>query len=211
VHVRRRLATLRRAGVGQVFLARLWLALDGDERMRRRAQVSPGELVVDVGAYRGDFTEYARRAWAARVIAVEPVPEFADVLKERFEGDSRVTILRVAVGARPGTARIALSDNASSQWSHGEHFIDVPMADIAGIVRQQPISLMKFNAEGAEFDALERLLETGQIEQVRTLQIQFHRFVPAAATRRRRLRSALSVTHECSWSVPWVWEQWSRR
>ncbi len=211
MQVRRRLSTLRRAGVAQVILARVWLALDGDDRMRRRAVVGPGETVVDVGAYQGDFTEYARREWNARVIAIEPVAEFADALRERFAGDSRVEILQVAIGAGNGTARIAISGDASSQWSHSTCFAEVSMADIAGIVRQQPISLMKFNAEGAEFDALERLLETGQIEQVRTLQIQFHRFVPAAATRRRRLRSALSVTHECSWNVPWVWEQWSRR
>lgn len=211
MQVRRRLATLRRAGVAQVFLARLWLVLDGDNRMRRAAQVASGELVVDIGAYQGDFTDFARCEWGARVIAVEPVPEFADALEARFAGDSRVTILRVAVGSQPGIARIAISEDASSQWSNGEYSIDVPMADIAGIVGQQSISLMKFNAEGAEFDVLERLLETGQIEQVRTLQVQFHRFVPEAAVRRRRLRNALSATHECSWSVPWVWEQWSHR
>ena len=57
-----------------------------------------GTRVVDAGAGIGTFTELATEA-GAEVTAVEPVPEFAAILRERFKSNDRVTVVEGTVGA----------------------------------------------------------------------------------------------------------------
>jgi FkbM family methyltransferase len=79
-------------------------------RMMRfyRQFLGPGDIGFDVGAHVGSRV----RAWSrlgARVIAIEPQPDFVRVLRVLFGRNERVTIVPMAVGARPGRARIAVS------------------------------------------------------------------------------------------------------
>jgi FkbM family methyltransferase len=76
----------------------------------RKVFVANLELVVDIGANRGQFTLAARK-WArkARVIAFEPLAEAAASFRKVFQGDLRVTIHQVAIGKEAGEASIHVS------------------------------------------------------------------------------------------------------
>ena len=208
---RSRWHTLRTVGPSQVLLARTWIALGGDARARKHLNLQPKSLVIDVGAYEGEFTALMRQDWDARVVAIEPIPEFASSLEARFSDDDRVSVLPVALEAAAGFISISLSQDGSSAWVASADSVEVPLVDVADVVSDQQVALLKINAEGAEFDVLDRLVDTGQIMQVDTIQVQFHRFVPGAQARRKDIRIRLRETHRCAWSVPWVWEQWVRR
>ncbi len=71
-----------------------------------RGFVSPGDVAFDIGAHVGNRTLALRRA-GARVVAVEPQGLFHGFLRRTLPGD--VTLLRVAVGAEPGEAALAVS------------------------------------------------------------------------------------------------------
>ena len=167
-----RLATVRRVGLRQVVLARGWILLRGDDRLRARYPVRAGELVLDVGAYEGDFSADMRQRWNATVWAIEPIPAFADVIEHRFAEDESVQVLRVALGGDEGTLEITLADDGSSAWINDAATVEVHQRDVADVVEDNPIALLKINAEGAEFDVLDRMIATGQISQVRCLQVQ---------------------------------------
>jgi FkbM family methyltransferase len=73
-----------------------------------RQFLGPGDLGFDIGAHVGSRV----RAWrklGARVVAVEPQPDFVRILRLFFGRDDGVTVAPVAVGAVPGTAKLALS------------------------------------------------------------------------------------------------------
>ncbi len=74
-----------------------------------RRFVKPGDLVFDIGAHVGDRVASFRRL-GARVVALEPQPGPARVIRLLRGHDPMVTILPVAAGARPG--RITLKVNA---------------------------------------------------------------------------------------------------
>jgi SAM-dependent methyltransferase len=57
-----------------------------------------GARVVDVGAGVGTFTALAAEA-GADVTAVEPVPTFAAILRERFEANDRVAVVEGTIDA----------------------------------------------------------------------------------------------------------------
>ncbi len=74
-----------------------------------RPLVPAGGLAFDIGAHLGDRTRAFRRL-GARVVALEPQPDFMRWLK-RFHGrDGGVVLDARAVGAEPGRARLALSE-----------------------------------------------------------------------------------------------------
>ena len=63
----------------------------------------PNDVVVDAGAYVGDFT--AKAAERARlVIAVEPDPRSIELLRRDVRGLRNVVVVEVALGERPGLA-----------------------------------------------------------------------------------------------------------
>jgi FkbM family methyltransferase len=97
-------------------------------RARRLARfysrfVPSGALCFDIGAHVGNRT----RCWlrlGARVVAVEPQPELAALLRRLYGRDPKVTIEQSAVADEPGTARLLLSESTPSvstlsrEWIH---------------------------------------------------------------------------------------------
>jgi FkbM family methyltransferase len=73
-----------------------------------RSSVGAGDLAFDLGAHVGNRTRSLRRL-GARVLALEPQPALARLLRRQFAGDPAVTVLAAAVGRAPGTATLFAS------------------------------------------------------------------------------------------------------
>lgn len=76
-----------------------------------RPLVAPGDLAFDVGAHVGDRTRVLA-ALGARVVAVEPQPRLARLLRFAFRNSRRVTVVEAAVAAVPG--RLTLEVNTAN-------------------------------------------------------------------------------------------------
>ncbi|MBL8699522.1 MAG: FkbM family methyltransferase [Alphaproteobacteria bacterium] len=90
----------------------IYHAIPGRQRRLRRLYasfVARGALAFDIGAHAGNRVR-ALRALGARVVAVEPQPDFQALLRLLFGRDAGVTLLDGAVGAAPGRAALALSE-----------------------------------------------------------------------------------------------------
>jgi FkbM family methyltransferase len=70
--------------------------------------VPPGGLAFDVGAHAGNRVA-AFRALGARVVAIEPQPDFARLLGREFGRDAQVEVLPLALGRAPGQAQLLAS------------------------------------------------------------------------------------------------------
>ena len=81
-----------------------------------RSLVQRGDLVFDVGAHAGNHVR-ALRAIGCRVIAIEPQPDFARVLRLLFGRSSEVTILETAVSDRAGRATLSISERTPTVTS----------------------------------------------------------------------------------------------
>jgi len=77
-------------------------------RLRRlyRSFVRRGDLVFDVGAHAGNHVR-ALRAIGCRVIAIEPQPDFARILRLLYGRSDDVTILEMGVSDRAGRATLS--------------------------------------------------------------------------------------------------------
>lgn len=100
-------AVLSRIGLARslvIYRARPWVI----PRLARfyRGIVGPGDLAFDIGAHVGSRTR-ALLAAGARVVAVEPQALFRDFLRRDLPPGA--VLVEAAVGAEPGSARLAVS------------------------------------------------------------------------------------------------------
>lgn len=137
-----------------------------------RQFLGPGELGFDIGAHVGSRVR-AWRSLGARVVAVEPQPDFARILRVLFGRDRGVSIVAKAVGARSGRARLAVStatptvSSMSPDWMESvaadERFarvrwdgeIEVPVVTLDDLIAThgEP-AFCKIDVEGFEVDVL---------------------------------------------------------
>ncbi|HYG89906.1 MAG TPA: FkbM family methyltransferase [Azospirillum sp.] len=81
---------------------------------RRRAHafyagfVRPGDLCFDIGAHMGDRVAVFL-SLGARVVAVEPQPDFQRILRAQFGRNPRAVLEAGAVGAHAGTAELRIN------------------------------------------------------------------------------------------------------
>lgn len=136
------------------------------------AGLGPLDLIVDVGANRGQFALIARLTQPqARVIAFEPLPDAAARFAALFQGDDMVTLHHSALGAQAGQAQIhitARADSSSllapmrqSEIFAGTHQVatdQVPVTRLDHMLQPKDIaqaSLLKIDVQGFEGTVLQ--------------------------------------------------------
>jgi FkbM family methyltransferase len=153
----------------------IYYGIPGRQRRLRRlyAQlVKPGDLVFDIGAHAGNRTR-AFAALGCRVVAVEPQPDFARLLRRFFGRSPRITIVEAAVGGVSGHAELAISQRtptvttASRAWREaraGEpefagvdwnRVVRVRVTTVDALIEQFGMpAFVKIDVEGAEPEVL---------------------------------------------------------
>jgi FkbM family methyltransferase len=138
-----------------------------------QAELGAGDVFYDIGANIGFFSTLAGRLVGptGRVFAFEPFPLSADRAEANAALNSfdHVTVIRAAVGRAPGRATLAVSDH------HATHRIvadgDGIEVDVVGLddwLRNRdvpPPTLVMIDAEGAELEVLEGMLEVMAIHR----------------------------------------------
>ena len=97
----------------------MYHAIPGRQHRLRRIYsgfVGAGDLVFDIGAHAGNHVR-CFASLGCRVVALEPQPDFAKLLRTLFASGSDVVILEVAAGAAKGRASLAISERTPTVTS----------------------------------------------------------------------------------------------
>jgi FkbM family methyltransferase len=139
-----------------------------------RGFIEPEDLCFDVGANLGNRSRVFLDL-GARVVALEPQPYCARVLRAKFGNDRRFTLIEKAVGAVAGTAQMACGDLhtiatlsqdwrertlASGRWQTGQwaDTIDVEVTTLDQIMADHGVPrFCKIDVEGFELEVLRGL------------------------------------------------------
>lgn len=190
-----------------------WHSDRGDETLRVDYPLSDSSIVFDLGGYRGRWAQQIWDRYQCHIYIFEPVPPYYRSIGERFIGRDKVHIYNFGLAESTRTDRIYLREEGSSLYGTGAQSLEIHLMDMAEFLRTIKIAhidLMKINIEGAEYDLLDAMLSAGLVEICTNLQIQFHRFVPDAVSRRNAIRQELARTHCLTYDYPFIWENWKR-
>jgi FkbM family methyltransferase len=129
-----------------------------------------GDCIIDVGANNGSKTEIFRTL-ASRVVAIEPDPTSAQLLRTRFRWRPEVVVRQCAIAESPGTISFyqfepgSAYNTADPQWAtammDGSNHMEmrlcqpkeirVPARTIAELEAEfRPVQYLKIDAEGFE-------------------------------------------------------------
>lgn len=90
--------------------------------------VAPGSLCFDVGAHAGNRVRGWRRL-GARVVALEPQPDFVRVLRWLYGNDPNVEIVPVAVGRTAGSAELFVSERTPTVTTLSQSWVEAVRRD----------------------------------------------------------------------------------
>jgi FkbM family methyltransferase len=184
-----------------------------------------GATLFDVGAYMGEWTiRMLRRADDhaipnIRIHAFEPLPGAVRGFEQAVDGDARAQLHPYGLSGQSRVETIAIGyegssvfDNPDISGKYGNRQVELrDVHEVLSTLKLDTIDGMIINIEGGEYELLDRLYETDWLPRIRTLLVQFHKFVPRAHASRRRNRRQLAATHDRAWNYEWVYERWDRR
>ena len=193
-----------------------WFSDKGDQTHRLNYQLNAESIVFDLGGFQGDFAAAINEKFGCKVYLFEPVHNSYLKCVKRFEGNSQVVCFNYGLSSKNGRFNIGLAENSSSFSSpHAQgEMEEVQLKSIVECINEldvKEIGLLKINIEGGEFEVLPAIIESGDINKVISIQIQFHNFVDNAETLRADIQARLKETHQQTWDYYFIWENWERK
>jgi FkbM family methyltransferase len=137
----------------------------------------PGDRFVDVGANVGAFSLWAAEH-GARVLALEPATDTFARLMENVElNDYPIDARRLAVAARPGTARLTVGlDDVNHLLVSSDAVVaeEVEVTTLDALIGGERVAGVKIDVEGAERLVLEGATEALGDRRIGLLQLEWN-------------------------------------
>jgi FkbM family methyltransferase len=170
------------------------------EHIRHEYDLRQESIVIDLGAYQGEWATEIHKRYGCQVVVVEPTEYIRDF--------KYGPIVNKAAGTHEGKMSFGGRAYYSSIFEPGDHEYD--SFDVNKLIEQyEVIDLLKVNIEGAEYDVLNHLIGAGLHSRIKNIQVQFHEIAGAPYQKwYNQISKQLSLTHKLTWHYPFCWENW---
>lgn len=170
------------------------------EHLRYEYDLTPASIVIDLGAYRGEWANEIHARYGCQVVVIEPT--------EYIRNYQHGPIINKAAGTHNGKISFGGRAYYTSAFEPGDH--EYECVDVNSIIEQYAdIDLLKVNIEGAEYDLLQHIIGAGLHTRIKNLQVQFHQIVGVPYEKwYNEIADKLAVTHKLTWHYPYCWENW---
>ncbi len=188
-----------------------WVKVQGDKSLRLDYDLKETSIVFDLGGFEGQWASDIFAKYLCKVYVFEPYLPFYENIKRRFALNEKIQVFSFGLAAATIESKISFNGDNTSSHINKEANVGINLVSFTEFIESnnlQSIDLIKINIEGAEYDLLEYLLENGQIERFKNIQVQFHDFVPNASQRVLKIRTQLQLTHRPTYLFDFVWENW---
>ena len=190
-----------------------WNLRNGDDNLSLDYPLNENSIVFDVGSYKGIFTQKVYDCFNCYVYSFEPLETYFNLLSKKFDNKKKVKIYNFGLLDMDEIAKFSNIDGSSSIYSReeGSLELEVTIKSFTNFVIDNSINsidLLYMNIEGSEYRLLSDIINSGYINNVKHLQVQFHNFVDGSKKKRSEIRKELKKTHDCVFNFPFIWERW---
>lgn len=184
-----------------------WVIDKGGEFLFFNYPLNPKSIVVDIGGYKGFFSDEIISLYDPTMYILEPVQEYFLILKNKYSKNKKVKIFNFGLSDKNTTRDIYLSGDGTSLVKEGNKSEKIKLVDTATFFKKIGfVDLVSINIEGSEYEVLNKLVSTTLIKNIKYLQVQFHKFIPNSTMVRNRIVKLILKTHKVRYSYPFVWE-----
>jgi len=198
----------------------------GMEEIRYNVDGLTGDsIVVDVGAYKGEFCEKLSSKCQCKIYAYEPVEKYYKELIDKINVNKTMKNVlphKVALSTKESKEEIVVSDEGSTLTRYSRDMSGTTeVIDTIDVVdeldwimnenKKEEIDLIKINIEGGEFDLLPVLIDSGTISKIKNVHVQFHSFVQNSYIKYLAIKQEMSKTHDVVLDSLWKWTFWTRK
>lgn len=190
-----------------------WFSDNGDQTRLLNYNLSKESTVFDCGGYLGQWSNDIFNLYGCKIHIFEPLKEYQDHITHRFKNNKNIVIHDYGVASNDRIAKLYKQSDGSSEFlvmNPENDYEEVQLKKLSNIVNS-PIDLIKINIEGAEYEVLIDLLNSGKIKLISNLLVQFHSEndgIKNATEIRKNIHNSLSQTHKLSWNYEFCWESW---
>lgn len=173
------------------------------EHLRYRYDISPDDVVIDLGAYMGEWAAEIYDKYKCKIICVEPTPHIGN--------PDFAKVINKAAGTHNGKVSFGGAYYYTSSFEPGG--TEYECFDIAELLQlYDEIALVKINIEGAEYDVLNHIIEKYLHVRIKNIQVQFHQIEGRPYEKwYSEIERKLLLTHSVEWRYPYCWESWKRK
>ena len=190
-----------------------WISNNYDLTKLLNHNLTTDSVVMDLGGFHGKWSHRMLERYGCRLFVFEPVNEYYSSLLNIFSG-TNVQVHNYGISDSNKYDKIYMSNDSSSlyQENDSQKSIDIELRDIVCIIDDMgvySIDLVNMNIEGSEYDVLDRLLDSGYIQRVKKIQVQFHTNLGRESYfRRLEIQKRLAKTHTMLYNYDFCWEAW---
>lgn len=202
-----------------------WFAEKGHITHIINHNLNKNSIVVDLGAYTGEWASKLNNHIQCQIYLLEPVQKFYKVLENKFINNKNISYRPVGIGTEDKilflSNKIINGDATKINFSENNYIYNnnknkiklVTLENMMKFWNLKNIDLLQINIEGGEYDILENWLESGIINKIKILQIQFHNFpdIENHIHRRKNIQKELQKNgYKLKYCFQWVWEAWEK-
>jgi len=187
---------------------------NGQQKLFEHENICEKSIIMEIGGYHGDFTAEIAARYNPYIYVFEPIAEFASIIEERFKKNKKIKLWKIGLSNFTSLYTISINDDGSSLFKEEkkEKLETIQMKDIIEWFDEndiESVALMQINIEGGEYPLLERLIESGYVQKIEHIQIQFHdQYHENAEELMLKIQNELSKTHKLSFQYKFIWENW---
>jgi len=176
------------------------------EHLRYEYDLKPDDVVIDIGAHTGEFSQRMVEKFHCKAIAIEPTGFITDEVM----ANKSIEVIPQAASDYDGLQSFGGLSLYTSIYEPSAH--RYPCFDICTLLEKYPdIGLVKINIEGGEYRLLKHVLQSGLHTRIRNLQVQFHQLEDQPYERwYAEIANELADTHVLSFQYEYCWENWRR-
>lgn len=196
-----------------------WFRDSGDTTLRLNYDLNENSIVLDFGGYKGEWTNQIINRYNSNVYIFEPIKKFYDEIVNRFKNNDKVKVFNYGLSNIDKECPIILNNDGSSEFINNNQYqkeivFFKNVSETLNILGLEKIDLLKINIEGGEYNVISNLIETGIINKINNLQVQFHSKsdgIDDYITLKENLYNKLSISHNLTWCYHFCWENWKKK